>query len=64
MYRISQGQNVITGYRRGDLKAVRGEVEQIVVALNDRRLTRKERPGPKRGRPAAQGTARPNDDAD
>ena len=64
VYRISQGQNVITGYRRGDLKAVRGEVEQIVVALNDRRLTRKERPGPKRGRPAAQTTARPSEDAD
>jgi hypothetical protein len=64
VYRISQGKNMITGYRRGDLKAVRGEVEQIVVGLNERRLTRKERPGPKRGRPAAQGATAPKPDSD
>ena len=37
MYRISQGQNVITGYRRGDRAGVTAEVEKIVVALNERR---------------------------
>jgi formylmethanofuran dehydrogenase subunit E len=61
VYRISQGKNVITGYRRGDLKAVRVEVEQIVVGLNERRHTRKERTGPKRGRPPAQATTPKHD---
>lgn len=55
---------MITGYRQGDLKAVRQEVEQIVVGLNERRHTRKERPGPKRGRPATQGAAAPKHDPD
>jgi len=64
VYRISQGRNVITGYRQGELKAVRQEIEQIVVGLNERRHTRKERPGPKRGRPAAQGAAAPKHDSD
>jgi hypothetical protein len=64
VYRISQGRNVITGYRQGDLKAVRQEVEQIVVGLNERRHTRKERPGPKRGRPATQGAAAPKHDSE
>jgi hypothetical protein len=65
VYRISQGRNVITGYRQGELKAVRLEIEQIVVGLNERRHTRKERPGPKRGRPpAAQAAAAPKHDPD
>jgi len=64
VYRISQGRNAITGYRRGEQKTVHLEVEQIVIGLNERRLTRKERPGPKRGRPAAQGAAPPKPDAD
>jgi hypothetical protein len=64
VYRISQGRNVITGYRQGDLKAVRSEVEQIVVGLNERRHTRKERPGPKRGRPPAHAAAAPKHDPD
>jgi hypothetical protein len=37
IYRIAQGDNGITGYRRGDTAGVRGEVELIVAALNDRR---------------------------
>lgn len=54
VYRIAQGQNEITGYRQGDLKTVRAEVEQVVVSLNERRVTKKERSGAKRGRPPAQ----------
>jgi hypothetical protein len=37
VYRIAQGENGITGYRRGDLAGVRVEVEAIVTALNGRR---------------------------
>lgn len=36
-YRIAQGVNGITGYRRGDLAHVRADVEAIVIALNERR---------------------------
>lgn len=62
VYRIAQGVNVITGYRQGDSKAVRAEVEQIIVGLNERRVSRKGRPGPKRGRAAAP-VATPSKDA-
>ena len=37
VYRIAQGENGITGYRRGDLAGVRADVETIVTALNGRR---------------------------
>lgn len=37
VYRIAQGENGITGYRRGDLAGVRVDVEAIVTALNERR---------------------------
>jgi hypothetical protein len=37
IYRVAQGRNGITGYRRGDLARVRADVEGIVVALNERR---------------------------
>jgi hypothetical protein len=37
VYRITQGKNGITGYRRGDLAGVRADVEAIVTALNGRR---------------------------
>lgn len=37
IYRIAQGENGITGYRRGDLARVRTDVETIVLALNGRR---------------------------
>jgi hypothetical protein len=36
-YRIAQGDNGITGYRRGDLARVTAEVETIISALNGRR---------------------------
>ena len=47
IYRISQGHNLITGYRQGDLVAETAEVERIVVGLNERRIASKGRPGPK-----------------
>ena len=53
MYRIAQGKNIITGYRRGDLKAASAEVETIVTSLNERRVSAKAKPGRKPGRPAA-----------
>lgn len=37
IYRIAQGENGITGYRRGDFAGVTAEVETIVSALNERR---------------------------
>jgi hypothetical protein len=47
IYRIAQGANLITGYRQGDLRGATAEVEKIVVALNERRVASKGRPGPK-----------------
>ena len=41
VYRISQGLNVITGYRCGSRTHVVAEVERIVVALNERQLVRR-----------------------
>jgi hypothetical protein len=52
-YQIGQGENVIKGYRRGDLRTVRADVEKIVVALNERRRSFKAPSAPKRGRPGA-----------
>jgi hypothetical protein len=51
-YRIGQGPNVIKGYRRGDVNAVRADVEKIVIALNARRSSRSPAPA-NRGRPPA-----------
>ena len=36
-YVIEQGKNTIRGYQRGNIKAVRQAVEEIVVRLNGRR---------------------------
>lgn len=65
VYRIAQGKNIITGYRRGDLATASADVETIVTALNGRRRSTKPKPGRKPGRRAAADTppAR-NDDAD
>ena len=41
VYRIAQGVNAITGFRRGNRESVRGEAETIVVALNERREAKK-----------------------
>lgn len=38
VYRIAQGTNVITGYRRGTAARVTAEVEQIIDGLNERRM--------------------------
>jgi hypothetical protein len=63
MYRIAQGTNEITGYRRGDLKSVRVDVEKIVVGLNERRMKRKDKTGPKPQRAAQPSPAsNPRDD--
>ena len=40
-YRIAQGINEITGYRRGSLESVSADVDTIVAALNSRREWRK-----------------------
>ena len=53
VYKIAQGSNVITGYRRGDLPAATADVERIVIGLNERRVASKGRPGPKPKPPAA-----------
>jgi len=42
-YRIRQGENVITGYQQGSLASVKAKVEEIVVALNERRSPRRGR---------------------
>ena len=36
-YIIMQGKNTIRGYQRGNIKAVRRAVEEIVARLNERR---------------------------
>jgi hypothetical protein len=47
VYRIAQGGNIITGYRQGELRAATAEVEKIVDTLNERRVSSKNRSGPK-----------------
>jgi hypothetical protein len=42
-YRIAQGSNVITGYRRGSLSNVSEHIETVVSGLNERRLVRRGR---------------------
>jgi hypothetical protein len=42
-YRIAQGTNMITGYRRGDLRSVTAEIERIVSGLNERRIVKRGR---------------------
>jgi hypothetical protein len=43
-YQISQGENVITGYRRGKLRTVKREVKTIIVGLNERRSGKRKQP--------------------
>jgi hypothetical protein len=62
VYRIAQGKNIITGYRRGDLKTASAEVDAIVISLNLRRGgSTKTKPGRKPGSGAA-AAAQPKDD--
>jgi hypothetical protein len=59
LYRISQGQNIITGYRRGNLATANAEVEKIVTSLNERRRSSKAKGGRKPGpRGAAEAPAK------
>ncbi|HUQ52620.1 MAG TPA: hypothetical protein VM692_10385 [Gammaproteobacteria bacterium] len=53
VYRIAQGENIITGYRQGDLKTASAEVDAIVTSLNERRRSTKTKPGRKAGGAAA-----------
>jgi hypothetical protein len=53
LYRIAQGANPITGYRRGDRDSVNAEVEAIVAALNGRRVWTKSKADSKAQRRAA-----------
>jgi len=43
-YQISQGENMITGYRRGKLRTVRREVKTIIIGLNERRSGKRKQP--------------------
>ena len=52
-YCIAQGTNLINGYRRGDLADVTVGVENIVAALNERRVGKRGRVDLKPSRPAA-----------
>ncbi len=52
-YCIAQGTNMINGYRRGDLADVTVGVENIVAALNERRVGKRGRVDLKPSRPAA-----------
>jgi hypothetical protein len=52
-YRITQGENGIAGYRRGNLARVTEDVEAIVTALNERRQASHSKAASKRQRQAA-----------
>ena len=52
-YCIAQGTNMINGYRRGDLADVTVGVENIVAALNERRVGKRGRVDLKPNRPPA-----------
>ncbi len=43
VYKISQGENVITGYRRGSIGTVTEDVRKVVEGLNERRGVRRGR---------------------
>lgn len=43
-YRISQGENMIVGYRRGTLRTVKRDVKTIVLGLNERRSGKRKQP--------------------
>jgi hypothetical protein len=64
VYRIAQGDNLITGYRQGDLQAVSAEVDRIVIGLNERANKPKKGARGRPGRPtAAAAAARASSDA-
>lgn len=49
-YRIAQGKNMITGYRRGSLRTVKRDVKTIIVGLNERRSGKRKQPVSKSAR--------------
>jgi hypothetical protein len=60
-YRITQGTNLITGYRRGSLATVTEDVKKVVDGLNERRMVRRGRVDLTPARPA---TAPPSTDGE
>ncbi len=52
-YRIAQGSNRIVGYRRGSQRAVKKDVQTIVLSLNERRTGKRKSPVqlPRSGKP-------------
>lgn len=54
-YRIVQGKNMIVGYRRGSLRAIKRDVKEIIVGLNERRSGKRKQPVTK---PAPKKTAK------
>lgn len=52
-YRIAQGSNKIVGYRRGSQRAVKQDVQTIVLSLNERRTGKRKSPVqlPRSGKP-------------
>jgi len=57
VYRLAQGANFVTGYRRGTRASVTFEVERIVEALNERLMVRPRRVNIRLGKP---GPPKPN----
>jgi hypothetical protein len=47
-YVITQGDNVIRGYRQGNLRTVRSELKNFVQQLNDRRAGKRNPAAPQR----------------
>ena len=64
LYRISQGDNAITGYRQGSREKVGADVETIVTALNGRRQWTKKKPDAKAQRRAAAAARQKEADAE
>src|SRR6185295_3737611 len=61
LYRIAQGSNMVTGYRRGSHSNVSAEVERILTALNEPLLPQG-RPYRSAGRPTNQSKPPPRED--
>jgi hypothetical protein len=64
VYRIAQGANVITGYRRGELRAVTADLERMVKGLNERRIVNRGRVDLTTKGPALPVTSSPRDAVD
>lgn len=63
MYSIARGDNVIRGYRRGDVASVTVDAEKIVSGLNERRNFGRSRVEMRPGRRPKSAPPRSNDDS-